>query len=247
MTNKRIMKKTILFLILSLLTTTLFSQELWTSAGIKFGIIKKLSGEAEGECRTQNQLSSIEIERWTASVKLNYKLLHWLKTSAEYKYIHRHVEKQITKKGNIVSDYWQPRHRVLFSLTGSYLWRRFTLSLSERYQYTYHTELSVAKWEPFTNFTKPDELIKAKNTHTLRSNVKVVYDIKRSHFEPFISYELYNSLTNRFVIEKMRWTIGSDYKINKKHSLKAFYRYSNTSDEDEVNNHIVSIGYKFKL
>lgn len=239
------MNKRFILLTLCMVASATYAQELWTSAGMKFGIAKGLTGNVEGEYRTQDGLAGTE--RWTASAGLDYKPLRWLKLAAEYKYIHRHVESRTTKKGNIVSDYWQPRHRASFSLTGSYRWNRFTFSLRERYQYTYHTEQRVAKWDGDDGSAKSDELVDAKSKHVLRSRLEAEYNIRKSRFTPFASCELYNSLTSGFDHEKTRWTFGTDYKLNKRHSLSAFYRYVDTTDEDESNRHIIGVGYKFKF
>lgn len=220
------------------------AQSLWTSAEMKFGLTKGLSGFAEGEFRTSDGM--VGTERWTASAGLDYKPLKWLKMSAGYKYIHRHMESRITRKGNVVAGYWQPRHRTSFSLTGSCSWNRFTFSLRERYQYTYSTEQSVAKWDGDDGSAKTDELIEASHKHVLRSRLKVEYNIRKSGFTPFASCEIYNSMSG-FSYEKMRWTLGADYKFNKHHSLSAFYRYIHQSDDDDPNGHVIGIGYSFKL
>lgn len=52
---------------------------------------------------------------------------------------------------------------------------------------------------------------------------------------------------NRGRTDKKRVAVGSDYKLNKRHSLSAFYRYVNTADEDGSNGHVIGVGYKFKL
>ena len=70
------------------------AQGLWTSAGMKFGLAKGLSGYVEGEFRTADGLDGTE--RWAASAGLDYKLWSWLKMSAGYTYIHKHVESRIT-------------------------------------------------------------------------------------------------------------------------------------------------------
>lgn len=220
-------------------------QSLWTSAEMKFGMAKGLSGYVEGEFRTTDGLDGTE--RWAASAGLDYKLYRWLKMSAGYTYIHRHVESRVTKKGNIVSDYWQPRHRASFALTGSCSWNRFTFSLRERYQYTYRTEQTVSKWDGDDGSAKADELIEAKSRHVLRSRLKAEYNIRKSGFMPFASCELYNSLSDGFATEKTRWTVGTDYKFNKRHSISAFYRYIDRSDDDDTNGHVIGIGYSFKL
>lgn len=239
------MKKILVILaVICTAASCLRAQSLWTSAEMKFGMAKGLSGYAEGEYRTADELDATE--RWAASAGLNYKLWNWLKMSAGYTYIHRHVESRTTKKGNIVSDYWQPRHRVSFALTGSYSWNRFTFSLRERYQYTYNTAQTVAKWDGDDGSAKSDEVIEAKGKHVLRSRLKAEYNIRKSGFTPFATIELYNSL-NGFTYEKTRWTLGTDYKFNKRHSISAFYRYIDRSDDDDANSHVIGIGYSFKL
>lgn len=238
------MKKYLFACILCLTVTGTGAQSLWTSAEMKFGIVGNLSGNVEGEYRTNDGMSATE--RWTASAGLDYKLCKWLKLSADYKLIYRHIDSRTTKKGNIVSDYWSVRHRAGLSLTGSYRLNRLTLSLRERYQYTYRGEQSVAKWDGDDGTAKSDEIIESKSKHVLRSRLKVEYNIRKSHFTPFASCEFYNSLSD-FTHDKVRYTIGTDYKINKKHSLNAFYRYVDTSDDDESDGHVIGIGYKFKL
>lgn len=235
----------ILQILLCIASTYAHSQELWTSAEMKFGIAGKLSGNIGGEYRTNDGLSGTE--RWTASAGLDYKICSWLKVSADYKYLYRYIESRTTNKGNIVSDYWQPRHRAGIALTGSYRWNRFTFSLRERYQYTYRPEQSVAKWDGDDGSAKDDEVIEAKVKHTVRSRLKVEYDIRKSPFKPFVSCELYSLPASGFSYDKSRFTAGTEYKINKKHSLSAFYRYVDSSDEDEVAGHVIGIGYKFKL
>lgn len=234
----------ILLAVLCMAASVLRAQSLWTSVDMKFGLAKGLSGYVEGEFRTVDGLDGTE--RWAASAGLDYRLCRWLKMSAEYKYIHRHVESRTTRKGNIISDYWQPRHRLSFALTGSYSWNRFSFFLRERYQYTYHTEQAVAKWDGDDGSAKTDELVGASHKQVLRSRLKAEYNICKSGFTPFVSCELYNSLSG-FTYEKTRWTVGTDYKFNKRHSVSVFYRYIDRSDDDDTNGHVIGVGYSFKL
>lgn len=223
---------------------TLRAQSLWTSAEMKFGMAKGLSGYVEGEYRTADGMDGTE--RWAASAGLDYKLCRWLKMSAGYTYIHRHVESRITKKRNVVAGYWQPRHRASFALTGSYSWNRLTFSLRERYQYTYRMEQTVPKRDGDDGSAKADELVETSHRHVLRSRLKAEYNIRRSGFTPFASCELYNSLSG-FSYEKTRWTVGTDYKISRHHSVGVFYRYIDRSDDDDTNGHVIGVGYSFRL
>lgn len=239
------MKKLSFVLLLILISNHLQAQSLWTSAEMDFNIVKNLSGNIGGEYRTTDEFSSTD--RWALFAGVDYRPLKWLKLSADYKFIDKYVAERTTKKGNIISDYWQPRHRFSISATGKYTLNRLTFSLRERYQYTHHTEQSVAKWDGDDGSAKADELIEAKDKHVLRSCLKVEYNIRKSPFTPFASCELYNSLTDGFSHEKARYTLGTDYKINKHHSLSVFGRYISQSDDDEASGYVIGVGYKFNL
>ena len=218
---------------------------LWTSAGVKKSLNSKLSIEAEGEFRTQDGLS--KVDRWTIGAGLDYKIASFLKFDAGYKYIYGYKESETTKKGNIVSSYWQSRHRVFASLTGKVEWNRFEFSLRERWQYTYRPSQSVAKYDGDDGSQKADEYISGKCKHVLRSRLEVEYNIKKCPITPYVSCELYNLMGDGWDHEKTRWTVGGQYKINKKHALDIFYRYQDESDDDENSGHAIGIGYVYKF
>lgn len=238
------MKKILLATLLCLPTTVLQAQSLWTSAEFKAPLTNRFSLSIEGENRTHDSFNGSE--RWSGGLGADYKLCSWLKASAGYTYIYQNVESRTTRKGNIISAYWQPRHRAWAALTGSYSWQRFKFSLRERYQLTHRTGMSVAKFDGDDGSQKADEHIKSSNRQSLRSRLEVEYSIRKSGFTPFASCELYNSLTD-FSKEKTRWTVGTEYEFNKHHSVNLFYRYIDTADEDDPNSHVIGIGYQFKL
>ena len=170
---------------------------------------------------------------------------------------------------DIEEEYWKTRHRVNASLTGSVKLGNFKLSLRERVQYTFQTkkvitqtEYDVTKyseegwgwfygdnlWQIDTENPKVKEDEKGgKHSFVLRSSLQVEYNIKGVPFEPYASVEMYNDLDG-FDIKKMRYTIGGDYKINKKHSVGLYYRYQDFLGSDEgESTHILGVGYKFKF
>lgn len=170
--------------------------------------------------------------------------------------------------------YWRSRHRFNVSLTGSVKLNRFKLSLRERWQYTYQPEFSYGKteyevyrynldywakdfmdlieqdgylWQVSEDGEQKEKVKNAKGQHVLRSRLQVEYDIKGVPFEPYASVEMYNDFDG-FKIKKMRYTIGGDYKINKKHSIGLYYRYQDFPDkDDDESTHILGVGYKFKF
>lgn len=72
---------------------------------------------------------------------------------------------------------------------------------------------------------------------------------KKCKFTPFASAELYNDLENGMHFEKVRFTAGSSYQLNKHNSFELFYRYIHApqSGSYEDRGNIIGIGYTFKL
>lgn len=228
------------------------AQSLWTSADIKAKVTTGLKAFAEAEYRTHNELSSTE--RWSGTVGLEYEPWKFLEMTAGYSYIHQQTVDETTSKGNFIPAYWQPKHRGFFAVTGKMKWKRFNFSLRERYQYTYRTSQAVDKYDMYkkdgTLKDTPDldyEWIESKGKQVLRSRLEVEYDIKKSPFSPYVSCEMYNLIEENFGVEKTRWTAGTSYKINKKHSVDLYYRYIDQSDDDEEGGHVIGVGYSFKL
>ncbi len=168
----------------------------------------------------------------------------------------------IPDRMNVDDAYWAARHRFTASLTGSVKWGRFKFSLRERYQFThrmrsycdrerYYYFESLKKWDyELSDFEQPELLTdekKSKSDHKLRSRLAVSYDIKKCPFEPFAEVEVYNELDNAFAYDKIRYTVGTEYKINKEHKLKLYYRYQDYADIDEVSGHVLGIGYAFEF
>lgn len=176
----------------------------------------------------------------------------------------------IPKHMNVDAPYWYTRHRVTASLTGSVKWGRFKFSLRERYQFTHRMRsyCDRTRWyyDPFHKMFPEDvpeyyldddpesddysymtDEKKSKSDHKLRSRLAVSYDIKKCPFEPFAEVEVYNELDNAFAYDKIRYTVGTDYKINKEHKLTLYYRYQDYADVDEVSGHVLGVGYAFEF
>lgn len=214
----------------------------WTSVTAKKKLSKTWTLSAEGEYRTRDGISATD--RWSGALGVTYRLTSWLKADAAYTYLYSNEAEEVTKKGNIVPAYWYSRHRVSASLTGSVDWGRFTFSLRERWQYTYRPECYVPKYDGDDGSRKDDEQVKGKGENVLRSRLKAEYNIAHSPFTPYASCELYH---NGDGLDKSRWTIGSEYKISKQHSVELYYRYQDKRDADATDTHVLGIGYTIKF
>lgn len=217
------------------------AQELWTSANVDFGITKKLKADVEVECRTTNKLDNVA--RWSASAGLSYRFCKYLKAGAAYTFIYQHNGNEYDDDDVFTPYYWQPRQRLQAALTGSYKIGRLSLSLREMYQYTYHRErVTTASLDVLTNEWSFDKTVYARHKAYLRSKLEAEYNIRKSKFSPFASCELYSNISG-FDTSKVRYTIGSAYKINSHNSMQLFYRYI---DGKNNNSHVIGVGYTFK-
>lgn len=87
------------------------------------------------------------------------------------------------------------------------------------------------------------EITKVRKDRTiLRSRFSVSYDIKGFPIDIVASVEYGCGLN--YKSNKWKFTGGYDYKINKNNKLSLFYRYNTEDDDDEVNGHLVGLGYK---
>lgn len=243
MTNLKIFFLALLMLPMAPLASQ--AQALWTSASLKTTPINKHWGlDAEIEWRTKNQFNGTD--RATFSISAEYKY-RFLKIDAGYKFMINRTDDRITNKGNYIPAYWIGRHRYYASLTGKLKLGRFEFSLRERYQFTHR----LGKWVPkyaSDHFTpKQDEWIAPKDLHVLRSRLACEWNIRKCRFTPFASVEIYDDLCAGFDIAKLRYTIGTEYKINRHNRVELYYRYLQGVETGEESLNIIGIGYSFKL
>lgn len=61
--------------------------------------------------------------------------------------------------------------------------------------------------------------------------------------------EFYHTLNNPQGndLEKTRYTLGTEYKINKRSKLDLFYRYQSETDDEEDDGHVLGLGYSLKF
>ncbi|MBR1542931.1 MAG: DUF2490 domain-containing protein [Bacteroidaceae bacterium] len=245
------MKKLLYLLALAALPLSVSAQDsdddfgIWTSIGAEKKINKKLSVEAEAEFRTRN--SSKTADRWTGSIDVSYKIFPWLKASGGYKFIYNNNQEKITyhtdgSYNNWRPSFWGTRHRFHIDLTGDIDLGRFNLSLRERWQYTYRPEATTTRYD-FDNSKWEDTTVSGKGKNVLRSRLQAKYNIPHSKITPYANVELFNAWS----LQKVRYTLGADWKLSKQHEIGAYYRYQHVNDDDEPNGHILGLSYKFKF
>jgi len=223
-----------------------------TDSGMEFSVegthkfSKNLSASIGAEIRTRDNFSAWD--RGTLSLDAAYKLNSNLKISAGYSFLYDQNEEKITYNEEETPNTWRPsyfghRHRFNVSLTGNVDIGKFNVSLRERWQYTLKPETTRQRYD-FDEEEWEDKTIRCKAKNVLRSRLQIEYNIRKCPITPFVSAELYNSMN----LEKEKFVAGIEWKINKKQSLDAFYRYqTNSEDDEEPNRHIIGVGYNIKF
>ena len=151
---------------------------------------------------------------------------------------------------NVYDTYVDSRHRVTASLQASLEVGRLKFSLRESYQFTHTDSVTYSKDKyrydsgAWTVNTVPDGN-SASNKQVLRSKVGAEYDIPHWKYDPFVSYELFNSLDKAFETQKSRITAGVDFSFNKKHNFEVAYMWQNQHDEDEPAGSYICVNYEF--
>ena len=186
-------------------------------------LAKNLSLEWSEQVRMHNNVS--DVDKIISSVGINYKALPWLKVGASYGFINVRDE-EFDKKTNTNLVEWENRHMVNVDVTGSYKVGRVKLSLRERVRFNFRTD-SINPYEH------------ANPAISLRSRLKAAYDIRQCRWEPYAYVELYTTLnapdavpnyteyTQAFkqYISRLRFSLGTEFKINNYHRLDIYYRF----------------------
>ena len=226
--------------------------QLWTSIDLQQKLSKQWSIGGELEYRQQDNWQATE--RMAAGLGVVYKPLRWLKLDAGYKFIHQqqfeYASTSQTSTGgwaykNYYPSYWLDKHRLYASLTASLKARRWTLSLRERWQYTLRPEQTVEYYD-VSQATWSEKVKGGKGKNLLRSRLEVEFRLpKRTGLTPYASVEAYTTT----VLDKMRYTAGIEWQLNKHNAFDLGYRYQQYNDagSNDRNAHAVLVGYKLKF
>lgn len=93
-----------------------------------------------------------------------------------------------------------------------------------------------------------DHVKRSKTLHGLRSRLKLSIDKKGWNWEPYVSAEAHNSLSDGMHLDKIRATVGVDYSISRQHKVGLGYVFNHENDDDGNRNiHAIAVGYNFKF
>lgn len=147
-----------------------------------------------------------QMEWFLATGEINYRINRYLKSGAGYMSLCKYKA-----SGEL-------RNRYYVYATGNYPVGRFSFSIRERFQSTYKKGSAHPK-------------------NYLRSMFNVSYKIGKSGFVPFAYVELFNDTGYRGKMhtDRIRFSAGSDYRLNEHCILQLYYRNHLYNAYDPVN------------
>lgn len=198
----------------------------WAELEFSKKIVKNLRLEFNPELRFYNDF---RMDTYILEGGLSYKLHKYLSVAGYYRYENTNDYKP--KKDIYV---WEPANRFALDAKTDVDVARFNFSFRLRYT-------SGAKVNQVTN----------ENDSYFRYRAKAEYNIKGSKLVPYVSYEVFHDLKQNY-FDKMRYTGGLAYPLNKNNELSLFYRlqdyleYNSLEDKKESLN-IIGVGYSLKF
>jgi len=226
------MRSKILLLIVSvMLAYSGFAQNgpsTWIELEVSKKITKNLKLELNPELRL---LGDFQVDSYIFESGLSYKLHKYFSIAGYYRYENEYDYKKST--GEYKSQ--QSLNRLALDAKTGFEIKRFDLQFRLRYTRGLdHAETTADK------------------TSYFRYRAKLDYDIKGSKIIPNISVEAFHDLIIKD-LDKIRYTAGLAYPINKNNEIGLFYRlqdYFEPSDymgDKKESTHIIGLGYSLKF
>jgi hypothetical protein len=234
------MKNKLIFLVIPLLITfSGFGQNkpsVWVELGFSKELMKNLKLEFNPELRLQDAFDvdstkGFKMDSYILEGGLSYKLHKYLTVASYYRFEEEYKAKYKKKRDEYIYSN-KSSNRIAFDLKSGVDIERFSLQFRLRYTQGLYVNNDASEF---------------------RFRTKVDYDIKGSKFIPFASVEVFNDQSilaadrelisgSIKAIDKVRYTAGVSYTINKNNEATLFYRIQDSRIKNEINN-ILGLGY----
>lgn len=220
------MRKKIALLTLAILFNFFGHAQSGTSTWIELEFSKRIIDNLKIEFNPELRLfGGFEMDTYILEGGLSYQLHKYLTIAGYYRYENEWDYKNSTGayKGQVASN------RIAFDAKSVFELNRFDFQFRLRY----------------TNGADFDQTTDDKASY-FRYRAKIDYDIKGSKLAPYVSVEAFHDLILNDV-DKMRYTGGLSYPINKSNELSLFYRLQDYSETAKESMNIIGIGYSLKF
>jgi hypothetical protein len=217
-------KSAIYTFILILVSATLFAQksdlQLWTGVAFSKKINKKLSADLNLESRINNNIS--QVGKYFAEAVIDYKLLPFLKTEVNYRYVFRDPGQSPSRN-----------QRVSGMLTFSKdITKKSELKFRTLYQYE----------------TEPTAELRSEQFW--RNRLELEHKLSKK-WDSSLKGELWYDTIDRKAFDRFRFTIGAKYEFIKSNTIQLFTAFQRELNRNNIKNvdidYITGVRYKLKL
>lgn len=213
------MNRLLALILIVLFTTSVKAQnpEFGTWTGVS--VSKKLTKDFRVKFSPEFRFGKgFSLDEFLAETSLEYEPITYFSIKGKYRF-------ETNPRENKETEYF---HKYALDLNGKYTLHRFKFQLRTRY----------------TNYSEFDTDYGLLNPY-LRYRIKTKYNIKNCKLSPYVSLEYFYQLADR-EFNKVRYTLGFDYKLKKNHYLSLAYHYQDYLKKDYARN-VMAIQYKFKF
>ncbi len=230
------MKNTIRIIIVALLiiNSSIFSAEAqdtkvtrdleqWTSVEISKKLGKRWNISLNQEFRFIQDVSRFDV--YFADLGVDFKLNKHFSIGANYRLYQNKNNDGVFKTKHRWNADFQYKHKI----------SQFKIAYRLRFQ------------NKDEDFFKSDII---NNMYSIRNKLSANYNIRNFKLDPFVAAELYSHFNKTISAEfnKLRWTAGLKYSLNKFGDLELFYRIENELNQTyNKNTYIIGLGYKIKF
>ena len=198
------------------------SFEVWNSVGVKY----KLTKEFRVAASFTGRFMDFKARTLFPELTVKYNIAKWASVSLDYRFVSKREDNGNYLGANRLNINAKLKNQI----------DRFGYALRIRYQMSSSTGVSSSYNSDF------DE--------ALRFKPEVSYDLKNSIFTPTMSLEcFYNPGTGIFGkrIDKMRYTIGTDFELQGPHTVSVFARLDHKLYSSSPIKFILGFNYQLNL
>ncbi|MDD7304876.1 MAG: DUF2490 domain-containing protein [Bacteroidaceae bacterium] len=241
----------------------------WLELGAKKNLgVSRFSVGANAELRMDD--NSRSVNRLSVGVDATYKWNKYVKFTLGYVFLDNYKKDKWKdgtednvwdKRKRVTDDDWKNHHRFYFDISPDIkVGRLLRISLRERYQYTFtpvdrYMRSSYYYRDVDGNLTLMEGRTKhemmsdaREHKHVLRSRLKFEIDKKGLKWSPYVSVEAHNNLQSKMHLRKLRTALGTDYKLNRHHSVGAAYILTRENEDgDKELLHALDLNYSYKF
>jgi len=218
-----------------ILSYNLIAQEkdygIWSSTCIKKKY-KKINYEINGELRTRNNTQDIK--------SINLKII----CSYNLNIFNAGIGYQFIYFNDIEYKDYQPRQRMFAFISVEKNFNNLSILIRERFQRTIKDERDRIRLDGSY------DTYRVNPEWEWRNRIKLSYYIRKTPINLITSFESFYCLSdpefNRF--NKLRYTIGIDYRLSKKHTLEIYcLKDKEINIKNPLTTYVTGISYKFKF